>query len=315
MLAPRDSFPAQLMFEAIKAELTDRIIRVHGEKGRQWLRHVAALIAECETRWSLELDNPFAELSYNLVIPGRTATGDEIVLKLGVPCRELTTEALALRCFAGDGAVVLIDSDTEIGALLLQRVVPGTFLHESLSEESSIVTAAALMRRLWRDPDNSGSFPTLPEWFSAFDRFQPRDNETLAALLENAKPILRDLLAGKQNNVLLHGDLHHANILFSSVSGWVAIDPKGVLGNRGYEIGPFMLNMIPREAADDHIHQILSKRLSVFARELNTDRKRMARWSFCYSVLSAVWNIEDSEEPAETVRVAQILQELCETGH
>ena len=73
------------------------IIGVHGKSGVEWLRALPALIRECVERFSISLDTPFDGLSFNLVIPGRLADGTEAVLKLGVPGKELTTEACALR--------------------------------------------------------------------------------------------------------------------------------------------------------------------------------------------------------------------------
>ena len=88
--------------------LRETIERVHGEAGRQWLLKVDALLSECCRRWSLELWQPFENLSYNLVLPGRRSNGTQIVLKIGVPCHELQAEAEALSLFEGAGAVTLL---------------------------------------------------------------------------------------------------------------------------------------------------------------------------------------------------------------
>ena len=88
----------------IPKQLRETIERVHGEAGLQWLVALPALLSECRTRWSLNLDEPFEDLSYNLVLPGRMADGTEVVLKVGVPCLELLTEAAALSLFDGEGA-------------------------------------------------------------------------------------------------------------------------------------------------------------------------------------------------------------------
>jgi streptomycin 6-kinase len=110
----------------IPDSLKDKVERVHGDAGQQWLMMLPALISECRARWSLELDDPFENLSYNLAIPGRINDGTEIVLKVGVPCRELSTEEAALSLFDGEGAVRMFDSDAPRGILLMERLVPGT---------------------------------------------------------------------------------------------------------------------------------------------------------------------------------------------
>jgi streptomycin 6-kinase len=296
--------------------LRETVERVHGESGRRWLSRLPALLSESCARWSLKLEQPFEQLSYNLVIPGITSDGTEIVLKLGVSGPELMTEAAALRLFDGVGAVRLLDQDAPQGILLLERVTPGTPLFKLQDGRESTRTAARLMRRLWRcRPPAERSFPSLTIWFGAFARLRERFNGGSgpfpADLISKAKETLDELNAAPDSNVLLHGDLHHANILFSEKRGWVAIDPKGIVGARGYEVGPFMLNQLPGNASEYATTELLNERLLIFSDELQISRERLARWAFCHAVLSASWSLEDGEEWGDTVRIAQMLERLC----
>lgn len=154
--------------------LKETVARVHGEAGRRWLGALPTLLGECRERWSLELAEPFDNLSYHLVVPGRTRQGTEVVLKLGVPCGELLTEAAALGLFGGVGAVRLIDHDATRGVLLMERATPGTALYEAQDDPEATSTAATLMRRLWREPPAEHSFPSLAVWFRAFKRLRDR---------------------------------------------------------------------------------------------------------------------------------------------
>ena len=110
--------------------------------------------------------------------------------------------------------------------------------------------------------------------------------------------------------MLLHGDLHHDNILASTSSGWVAIDPKGIVGDPGYEVGTFMLNQLPVGAADSVVQELSKQRLSIFSAELQISRERLAGWAFCHAVLSALWSFEDSEEWRATIRLAKLLEQV-----
>jgi streptomycin 6-kinase len=302
----------------VPPELREKVARVHGERGRQWLANVPALVNECRQRWSLQLDKPFVNLAYNLVIPGRTSKGVEVVLKLGVPCRELTTEAQALEFFAANGAAGLLDHDTSLGALLMERAIPGTLVCELQNETDSAITAARLMKRLWREPAAGHSFPSLAVWFSAFERFRPHteklppdEGSIPLELIVSAKQIVRDLLTATERTVILHGDLHHANILFSEDHGWVAIDPKGVAGDPAYDVASFMLNLVPRGAPDSVVKELLNQRLSIFSSELGMKRELLVRWAFCHAVLSALWDLEESADPSHTIFVAKIMKRLC----
>ena len=294
--------------------LRETIERVHGARGRRWVTALPTLVEECRARWSLELGAPFENLSYNLVVPARGPRGAPLVLKLGVPCPELLSEAAALRLFGGSGAVRLLDHDAARGALLLERVLPGIPLAELQSDAEATRTAARLMLGLWREPPAAHSLPTLAEWFRAFARLRVSSAAVggpfPTELAEKAERAFAELNASSERLVVLHGDLHHANILSSSRGGWVAIDPKGLCGDPGYEVGPFMLNRLPAGAPDSALREIMGGRLSIFAEELRTGRERLAGWAFCHAVLSAVWSLEDADEWRPTVRLARILESL-----
>lgn len=294
--------------------LRETIERVHGAAGQQWLMTLPELVSEWRERWGLELSAPFENLSYNLVIPGRNASGMGVVLKVGVPCRELETEAAALNLFEGAGAVRLLEQDTAAGALLLERVNPGTPLHELQAEAEAARTAATLMRQLWRTPPREHSFPSLAVWFRAFERLRSQfgggSGPFPSELIMRAERAFTELDASTESSVVLHGDFHHANILFSAERGWLAIDPKGIIGDRGYEVGSFMLNQLPKGVSASATTAILAQRLSIFAEELQISRARLALWAFCHAILSALWDMEEAAPWQGTIRLARLLEDL-----
>lgn len=298
----------------IPNHLRETVERVHGAAGRQWLLTLPALVDECRSRWSLELGQPFENLSYHLVLPGRTAAGMEVALKVGVPCRELFREASALTLFQGAGAVRLLETDAPRGLLLLERISPGTPVHKLQSDREATKTAATLMRRLWRTPPAHHTFPSLAVWFRAFarlrDQFAGGAGPLPAALIASAEDTFAGLDASSEACVILHGDLHHANILLSAERGWLAIDPKGLAGDPGYEVGSFMLNQLPVLTVDSATAGILDHRLSIFSDELQIEKTRLARWAFCHGVLSALWDFEESAEWHGAIRLAQMLERL-----
>src|SRR6266498_4093695 len=127
-------------------EFTTNIQNTFGEEGKIFLDNLPALIDEASQRWGLSEINPVENLSYNFVayaarastaLPaGRSAsqenTGtsqrEEVVLKIGVPDRELISEIAALRLFNGQGAVRLLEADESRCMFLLERVNPGMML-------------------------------------------------------------------------------------------------------------------------------------------------------------------------------------------
>ncbi len=278
--------------------LKKTIIGVHGERGIEWLRTLPALIQECVQRYSISLDKPFDGLSFNLVIPGKLADGTEAVLKLGVPCKELTTEAHALRLYRGRGAVRLFEADTERGILLLERVIPGDPISECENEDSSTIIAATLMTMLWRESPAGAVFPSLADWYQGFEKLRARfcgaTGPFPAGMVERAEHQSSELLASSQAEVVLHGDLHHLNILAASREPWLVIDPKGVIGDSAFEPAIFLLNRLPEGLNETEIVRLVGRRVSIFSEVLSVPRERIIGWVNSFAVLSAWWSYEDS---------------------
>jgi len=171
-----------------------------------------------------------------------------------------------------------------------------------------------LMLELWRPPPATHTFPSLSIWFRAFthlrNNFDGGCGPFPAGLIDNAERTLAELDASTSRKVVLHGDLHHENILFSSTRGWLAIDSKGICGDPGYEVGSFMLNQLPAGATEAVTTEILNQRLVIFSEKLAISQRRLAQWAFCHAVLSAVWSFEESDDWRPTIRLAQLLEKL-----
>ncbi len=285
------------------------IHEVFPDRGPAWLEHLPGLIADFERRWSITVGPPFPNLSYNYVAPARRADGSQAVLKLGVPNPELLTEIEALWLCGGQGMVLLLEADPERGALLLERLVPGTPLAMLPDDQQATIVAAAVMRRLWRPLPARHTFPSVAKWASGLQRLRARfgggTGPLPSALVARAEVLFRDLLASSAPPVLLHGDLHHDNILAAQREPWLALDPKGVAGEPAYEAGALMLNPSPQPAA------VLSRRADILSEALGIDRQRILGWSFAQAVLSAWWSVEDHGHGWEgAIRVAEELLPL-----
>jgi streptomycin 6-kinase len=197
----------------------------------------------------------------------------------------------------------------------MERVLPGVPVYKMQTEAESTRTAAMLMRQLWRSPPAHHAFPSLAIWFQAFARLRKKfaggSGPFPRKLIDKAELAFSTLNASADRSLILHGDLHHANILFSKNRGWLAIDPKGLCGDPGYEVGSFMLNRLPTGTSESTTMQVLAQRLSIFSSELGIDRERLAQWSFCHAVLSALWDFEESADWRPTMQLSKILEELA----
>jgi streptomycin 6-kinase len=287
------------------------IVDVFQQDGAAWLEHLPSTIADCERRWSLVVAPP-VNLSYNYVAPAVRSDGTAVMLKLGVPHREFSTEIAALRLYGGRGCGRLLDADESLGIMLLERLSPGTPLADLADDQAATAVAAEVMRQLWRPAPPDHSFPTVVDWAKGMPRlraefgggtgpFPPR-------LVEKAEWLFADLLASTAAPVLLHGDLHHWNILAADRQPWLAIDPKGIVGEPAYEVGALLRNKL--DVAPD-IKQLTARRIDQLAEALGFDRQRLLAWCMAQAVLSAWWSYEDHGSGwEEMVEFAQLLDGL-----
>lgn len=285
--------------------------------GEAWLQNLPALIAACEQRWSIRALPPFPNLSYNYAAPSIRADGSPAVLKLGVPNPELTSEIEALRLYEGYGVARLLEGDSISGALLLERLRPGTTLVSMDDDEQATVIAASVMRQLWRPVSPDHPFPTVERWTQALrdirNMFDGGTGPLPERLVDTAQQLLNDLLAAPTGEVLLHGDLHHDNILRAERQPWLAIDPKGVVGEPEYEVGALLHNPLPKLLQMPHPGRALARRIDILAEHLDLDRQRLVAWGVVNAVLSACWSAEDGGDewiPAVLTCAALMAAEL-----
>jgi streptomycin 6-kinase len=277
---------------------TDHIQRTFGQAGEAWLEELPALLDELSQRWSLVVDPPFPGISYNFVSPAYMKDNTPAVLKIGVPNPELTSEIAALRHFDGKGAVKLLEADPEVGALLLESIEPGNPLLDLNDDERATSIAAQVMNKLHQSPPTNGAFPTITDWGRGLKRLRSTFNGGSGPfpgqLVDRAERLLEELAASQGEQILLHADLHHWNILASQRSEWLAIDPKGLLGEREYEVGAWLRNPIPSLLDWPQNQHVLRRRIDQFANILGFDRQRMLCWSQYQAVLSAWWSYEEA---------------------
>lgn len=272
-----------------------RTIRnIHKEEGETWLQKFDSLISYCEEKWSLKVLPPF-DLSYNFVAPAEKKDGGKVVLKLSVPTKEFYSEVEALKYFAGEGMVEIIDTEVEKGILILDHLIPGDTLATLGDDTKATEIAAGIMESLWVAETTASNLPQVEEREQSLINFfkaNPTGKAPITQdLLQKAMQTFRSLLDEQKDRYILHGDLHHYNILRAETS-WMAIDPKGLVGEREYDTIQFLLNNLP----DDNMEEILSKRIAILKKKLNLNERRILAWGFAHSVLSICWSLEDGEE-------------------
>jgi streptomycin 6-kinase len=283
-------------------DFTRTIESTFGNEGRQLIADLPALIDECSQRWGLTDVQPVPNLSYNFVAFAKRGD-DKVVLKIGVPNRELTSEMAALRLFNGEGACRLIDYDEQKGFLLLERLQPGVMLSTMEDDEEATHIAADVMSKIWRSgrdasvSTSDSKFIQLSDWFDGLKRLRVMFNGGTGPLngnlVDRVEQSVKDLFAENHKPVLMHGDFHHFNIL-SSERGWLVIDPKGVIGPAAYEVGPLLINPWGDLLNGNNYRLMTERRIDILHGRLGFERERIREWGLAHAILSAWWGIEDN---------------------
>jgi streptomycin 6-kinase len=243
-----------------------------------WLERLPEVIEELRLRWELDLGSPFdgPEVSAAWVASARCRDGTSVVFKVSMPHLEADHEAAGLRFWDGHPTVRLLDADDGLGALLLERCDPGTWLRTVPEEEQDLVLAD-LLPAMWRRPDQRLGFSSLSAMIELWVE-ETRQNEEHwpdPALVRDGLVMFEALAADdSEGGVLLGTDVHAGNVLRAKRSPWLVIDPKPFVGDPAYDATQHLMNCEARmrEAALPTIQR--------FAGLLDVDADRVRRWMF-----------------------------------
>jgi streptomycin 6-kinase len=217
------------------------------------------------------------------------------VLKVVVPHPEATHEPDALRDWAGEGAVRLLDQAPEEHALLLERCRPGVALRKAGRPDDEVLDVGAeVALALWRPAPPSpyvGLGDVTAGWADLVEeRAATQPVPVGPTLLAEGAALLRELPATADREVLLHGDLHPANLLAAERDPWLAIDPKPVRGDPAFDLPPMVLQTGELLGAPDPAAE-LDRRLRRVAAATGVDADRIHAWALARSVEVAVWAV------------------------
>ncbi|WP_165945776.1 aminoglycoside phosphotransferase family protein [Micromonospora sp. KC606] len=281
----------------ITDELARNVVGVWGDDGVQWLADLPSILRELARDWDLTIGAPY-DLSYHYVTAVTCGDGTPAVLKLGVPTgTSLAEEAPALAAFAGRGAVRLLRAELDRGALLLERITPGWRARDLVPDRDAEATSAAVsvMRHLHVPPPPGCQMPEALTQAKAFDDYVNVHGDAGPLPLDlvvRAGGLMRELCASATERVVLHGDLHHDNILRATREPWLAIDPHGIVGDPGYEVGALLFNPDPDDR-NEALTALVPSRVEQLADELAMPVDRVVAWGFVKAVMSDVWSAED----------------------
>jgi streptomycin 6-kinase len=255
-------------------------------------------------RWNLSDPLPIASTFTSEVYKVRYNNSDAVLKILNEKGKQFEVKgAEVLRCFSGRGAVHLLAADE--GAHLLEYA-DGQQLKSIVMVGNDIGATEIICNVINALHSYVGTTPS--ELISMHRNFRSLflkvKSEPLDSIYVAGARVAERLIETEQEIRVLHGDIHHENILESSQRGWLAIDPQCVTGERTYEVANTFYN--PNgflEFAESD--EIITQRLDAFSQRLHLEPKRLLEFAFAYGCLSASWCVEDGQSPESTLRIAK----------
>lgn len=261
-----------------------------GERGAAWLAEVPGVVEGLLERWGCVQDGEVLHGGVGVIVPVLRDAG-AAALKVSFPHPGNDFEPDAFAAWAGRGAVLLYERDDSQYGMLLERAQSSTLAEVEDSDEVASV-AGRISRRL-AIPAPPG-LPRLKDQAGEWEEQLLRDAAELehpmpAYVVDAALATIREL-GTVQPETLVHGDFHARNILRAEREAWLAVDPKGYVGDPAYDAGNLVrvraaLNFIDADDVLKPVHRFLD----IFTEAAEIDRDQAQRWSQLQLVQGAFW--------------------------
>ncbi|MGW0117703.1 aminoglycoside phosphotransferase family protein [Streptomyces sp. NPDC003327] len=306
----------------VPEQLAQSQAEFNGEAGRAFVAALPGRAAEFLERWGLRATGkPMCGVAA-LVLPVERGDGTPAALKLQLVDEETEGEPVALRAWAGEGAVRLLSYDAGTGTMLLERLDETRPLSALPDAREAVRILGEVLARLSAVPAPPGlrrlgdvAARMLDRAPGAAERLGVRDGGgglgggvqegggvRVGALLLDCAAAVREVVA-EPGDRLLHWDLHEGNVLGAVREPWLAIDPKPLAGDPGFELLPALVS---RECADP---AELLWRFDLLTERLGLDRGRAGAWTLGRVLQNGLWNVEGGGPalPPEQQAVARVL--------
>ncbi|MBI2707277.1 MAG: phosphotransferase [Proteobacteria bacterium] len=276
----------------LNSTFVSNILDLYGEHGQSWLNDLSSHLIQLSAKWNLRFLDVMPDLTYNFVgLVEVMATGESAIIKMAPVNKNIATEVQWLGCF-NKGVPKIYWYDDEYSAFLMERLEPGKSLKALVSagdDDAATRILCHTIRDLQSHQQKKLEFTHLSELAGNLSLLK---NHLDNRILSKAETWFCELTTDRTQDVILHGDLHHDNVL-SSGATWKVIDPHGYVGDPAFEVGAMIYNPHDCFLNDQSISRIIERRLNILAEELPFDAQRLKAWAFCRTVLSIAWTFED----------------------
>jgi streptomycin 6-kinase len=254
-------------------------------------------LQKLKQHWTLDNIEAVSNMSWHYVA-FTEQKGQALVLKFGADEKTIHNEYQVLKHFNSVGMIAVLDYYQPLNALLLSRAIPGITLKEE--SRNVIDIYAAVVKKLSENHQIKYPFLHVRDWCQVIDEMNHL--RIPSEYILKAKFLRKYLLETANQEYLCHGDLHLENII-KHQDEWVAIDPKGIVGEMAFEVAAFDL-IKDNESNSDNLSSLMTQRIDQLAQALNLDKNRLVAWIFLRIMLSIQWLIEDKENPDQMLKMA-----------
>lgn len=256
---------------------------------------VETALSRAMIRWSLTKSTPMAETPTSWIFRVEQNGRNFAVLKILKPGKGDAEQrgASLMNWYSGEGAATVFDSHG--GTLFMEwldGIALGDAVRQGRDEEATIALATVVSHLHRQRGEPPADLLPLRQHFEPLFATRIRDwPYTARDLFARAAGVALTLFDRPSAQIPLHGDLHHENII-SSPRGWLAIDPRALLGDPTYEVANAFNNPI---GADDLVKdpRRIASMGDILNQRLGFSRKRMLGWAAAHAALSACWSIDD----------------------
>ena len=254
---------------------------------------VETALSRAMIRWSLTKSTPVAETATSWIFRVEQNGRNFAALKILKPlaAAEERRGAMLMNWYGGEGAATIFDMH---GDTIFMEWLDGGTLGDPVragKDDEGTIAIATVIASLHRPRADApeGLEPLRDRFQVLFDTDVRTWPHTARDLYARANGIALKLFDRPSAQIPLHGDMHHDNVL-SSDRGWLAIDPKGLIGDPAYDLANIFIN--PKGAA--HLAtdpRRIAARADILSARLNYSRKRILGWAAAHAALSACWEL------------------------
>ena len=304
------------------------IYKYLGDNTNEFIQRIQTRLEKYAKSWQLTNLTYLPTNTVNMLFACESAVYGSCVLKMCIPGPEVATEAHCLQAYDGKGYCKLRAFDLSDDVLLLERITPGTQLWAigdyrerarlmatevrglfdlwastplgmtpaNRSKHYRKADAYQVQEDVWLPDYRSEQYPTYLSWCT-----RARNNlanigglEDVLVYLDEAMDVYHGLKQKYPKSYLLHGDLHHENILLNTEGRYIIIDPKGVVDMPMMEIARFLLNEVDIE--EYTIYQEANKVreiVAIISLILKIPQEDIFKGLFIDAVLSSSWTLEE----------------------